>query len=88
MVQDSGQLVQDVDLQRCDLAHDLGGLEQLVLGDWFAAMATGGVQVDAFDQFHVVQQRVEGHEIGEADAMPFGDLKTDRLDWFKLVKQH
>lgn len=75
LVQNSRQLVQDVDLQRCDLAHDLRGQQQFVLGDGFAAMATGGAQIDALNELHVVQQRIEGHEIGEADAMTLGHLE-------------
>lgn len=75
MMQNTGQLVEDINFQRCDLAHYLGRLEQLVFGDRFAAVAAGGVQVDTFDQLHVVQQRVERHEIGETDTMTFGYLK-------------
>lgn len=83
-MQDAGQLVQDVDLQRRDLAHDLRGEQQLIFGDRFGAMAASGVEVDAFDQFHVVQQRIEGHEIRKAHLVSFGNLSGNAC-WSVLV---
>lgn len=62
----ASQVEKDVDLQRRDLAHRLGGEEDLILGDHIRATALGGVQVDLFDQFHVVQQRGKCDEIREA----------------------
>lgn len=68
------QLIEDINFQRGDLAHRLGRVEQFVLGDRFRPAAGRGVQVDALDQLHVVQQRVEGHKVGKAHPVAFGYL--------------
>jgi len=68
------QMVEDVDLQRRDLAHRLGGVEDLILGDHIRATSFGGVQVDLFDQFHVIQQRGKCDEIREAHFVTLSDL--------------
>lgn len=48
------QLEKNIDFQRSDLAHRLCRLEQFVFGDGFRSVATGGIQVDPFDELHVV----------------------------------
>ena len=49
-------------------------------GDLGRPTAVGGLQVDALDELHVVEQRVEGHEEGKADVLSVGDLSEARSD--------
>lgn len=71
----SGQLEQDVDLERGDLRHGLGGVQELVFRDGLQAVSTRGVEVNSFDELHVVEKRAERHEVREADLMALGHLK-------------
>lgn len=41
-------------------------------GDFLVSVSICCIQVDSFDQFHVVQKRVEGHEIWEAYPVSTG----------------
>lgn len=70
-----GQLEQNVDLQRRDLRHCLGGVQELVFRDRLEAVSVGGVEVHSLDKLHVVEQRAERHEVGETDFVAFGHLK-------------
>lgn len=69
LVNNAGQLEQDVHLERRHLAHHLGRVEQLVLRDRLHSVAIGGIQVDALDQLHVIQQRIKGHKVGVANLV-------------------
>lgn len=73
----AGQLEQDVDLERGDLRHGLGGVQELVFRDRLEAASMGGIEVNSFDEFHVVEKRAERHEVWEADLVAFGHLKID-----------
>ena len=87
LMDDAGQLEQDVDLERRNLAHRLGGVQQLVLGNWFRPVAAGRVQVNAFDQLHVVEQRVKCHKVGKAYPVPLGNLPVVGPGWKPKRKQ-
>lgn len=75
----TGELEQNVDLEWWDLRHRLCGVQQLVLGDWLQPASAGSVQVNSFDEFHVVKERAERHEVRKADFVSFGYLKRMKL---------
>lgn len=75
----TGELEQNVDLQRCDLRHSLCRMQQLVLCDRLETVVAGCIQVDTLDELDVVEKRAERHEVGKANFVSFGDLKTKLL---------
>lgn len=75
----TGELEQNVDLQRCDLRHCLCRMQQFVLCDRLKTVVAGCVQVDTLDELDIVEKRAERHEVGKANFVSFGDLKTKSL---------
>lgn len=77
----TGELEENVDLQRCNLRHCLRRVKQFFLGDGLESVAAGRVQVDTLDELHVVQQRAEGHEIRKRHFVPLSHLNQVVLDF-------
>lgn len=75
---DTGQLEENLHLQRRHLAHDLRRVEQLILCYWLQPITIRGVQVEPLHQLHVIEQRVEGHEIRVANLVPLCYLKSNQ----------
>lgn len=71
----AGELEENVNLQRRDLRHCLGGLQQIVFCDGLKSVIAGRVQINSLDKFHVVEERAERHEVRKANFVPFGHLK-------------
>lgn len=49
------------------MTHELGGGKELFFGYFLVSVPVGGIEVNPFDEFHVVQKRVERHKVGETD---------------------
>lgn len=71
----TGKLEENVNLKRRDLAHRLSRLKQIIFGDRFHSVIASCVQINSFDEFHVVQKRTERHEIWETNFVSFGHLQ-------------
>lgn len=71
----AGQLEQDVDFKWRNLRHCLGGVQEFVFRDRLQAVSVGGVEVNSFDQLHVVEERAERHKVWEADFVALGHLQ-------------
>lgn len=63
---------QYIDFEGRHLRHRLRGMHELVLAHFLRTMPVGDVQIDALHQLHVVQQGVEGYEIGKAHLATLG----------------
>lgn len=66
MMNRGAKCVQYVDFERRDLTHHLSGVQKFLLRDFMCFRTVSRVQVNSLDQLHVVQKRVESHEVGEA----------------------
>lgn len=54
-MQDPCQMIENVDFQWSDLAHALRWQKKFVLRNGLQAIATRCIQIDPFDQFHIIQ---------------------------------
>lgn len=70
----TGELKENFNLKRRYLRHCLGGLKQIIFCYGLKAIIARCIKINSLDEFHVVEERAERHEVGETNFVPLGDL--------------
>lgn len=78
LMNSAGELEQNINFHWRDLRHRLGRVEKIIFCYWLEAVSAGCVQVNSFDQFHVVEEGTESHEVRKAYFVSCGHLKEVR----------
>lgn len=73
VAEDTAQIEENVDFEGSHVRHLLGCGSEFFLCHLRPSVALREVQVNLLHQFHIVQQRAEGHEVGE------GHLQTPTM---------
>lgn len=89
-MQHIAELKQNINFKRRHLRHHLRRVHELLFAHFLIAMAVGHIQINALRQLHIIQQRVEGDEVGKANFVSgltaAGRLRTKKLNKPRAIK--